>query len=72
MRRERNELRRNTTTRKEEWVNKFRELSEMTKEAKRRARRKNLESIRESNDTGRAWRLVKGLTGDGRSSMEKL
>ena len=41
---------------------KCRELSEMTKEAKRRALRKNLDSIKNSNYTGRAWRLVKGLT----------
>ena len=52
--RERNELLRNITTRREEWVNKCRELSEMTKEANRRAWRKNLESIKESKDTGRA------------------
>ena len=65
MRRERNELRRNITTRREEWVNKCRELSEMTLEAQRRTWRKNLESIKESKDTGKAWRVVKGLGAAG-------
>ena len=65
MRRERNELRRNIATRREEWVNKCRELSEMTLEAQRRTWRKNLESIKESKDTGKAWRVVKGLGATG-------
>ena len=43
----------------------------MTKETKRRVWRKNLENIKESKDTEKAWRLVKGLGRAGRGDDGK-
>jgi hypothetical protein len=71
LRRERNELRRNIAVRRDEWVEKCRELVEKTREAKRRVWRNNLERIRESKDITEAWALVRGLSGTRKSGESK-
>ena len=46
--RERNELSRNITTQKEEWMNKCREIREITEEVNKIALKKNLEIIKDT------------------------
>ena len=65
----RNRLRRDLTARREEWVQKSREVGRLIREAKTRVWREKLRNIQESKDTTKAWDLVKGLS--GARSVEK-
>ena len=62
-RRERNRLRRDLRRRRREWVQKNEELKRLTREAKSRVWKANLEKIERNKDTTGAWRVVKQLSG---------
>jgi hypothetical protein len=68
---ERNRLRRDLTNRREEWVQKCRELKERIVEEKRKVWRKKLDEVMESKDIGKAWEIVKSLNGARRPEEGK-
>jgi ribonuclease HI len=71
-RKKRNILRRDMRRNKQRWLDICREIRTMEEGAKRRVWRENLDKIKETKDTARAWDLVRNMRGQASESSSKV